>query len=357
MKIVIVGGHLSPALAVIEKLKGEEVFYIGRKHVFEGDKALSLEYQELEKLNIPFFNLKTGRLQRKFTKHTISSLAKIPFGFIQSLTILNKIKPDVVLGFGSYLFLPVALSAKVLNIPVIVHEQTLEAGFTNKLVSKFAKRICISWRSSEDFFPKEKTVLTGNPLRQEIININNDKQIRENSIKTIYITGGGAGAHALNLLVEKTSDKLLEKYSIIHQTGWSEVYRDFERLDKNKNKNYKCQKFLSAKQAALAIQKADLVVGRSGINTVTELIYLSKPAFLIPIPVGQNNEQLKNAKFIKDLGLGEYAEQYLLTPDLFISKIELMLKNINSYSVKENLISEDAAEKIVQVLKDVSKKA
>lgn len=356
MKIVIVGGHLSPALAVIEKLKSEEVFYIGRKHAFEGDKALSLEYQEIEKLNIPFFALNTGRLQRKFTKHTIPSLIKIPLGLVWSLAILNKIKPDVVLGFGSYLFLPVAMAAKLLNIPIVVHEQTLEAGYANKLVAKIAKKICISWKSSESFFPKEKIVLTGNPLRQEIIDVKKMAKVN-NPIPQIYITGGGSGAHVLNLLVEKSLDKLLEKYSIIHQTGWSEVYRDFERLKKIDNKNYQCRKHLSAGEAALAIQKSDLVVGRSGINTVTELIYLKRAAFLIPLPVGQNNEQLKNAQFIKSLGLGEYKEQYLLTSDKFISNIESMLKNIKNYKLKDELISENAAEKIIEVLRNVSKKA
>ena len=153
MKVAIVGGHLSPALAVAEKLKDQEVFYIGRKYTFEGDMGISLESQEMEKLNVPFFDLKTARLQRKFTKHTLPSLLKFPAGFIQAYKILIKIKPDVVLGFGGYLFLPVALAAKLLKIPVVVHEQTLEAGFTNKFVSKFAKKICLSWESSKKYFP------------------------------------------------------------------------------------------------------------------------------------------------------------------------------------------------------------
>jgi UDP-N-acetylglucosamine--N-acetylmuramyl-(pentapeptide) pyrophosphoryl-undecaprenol N-acetylglucosamine transferase len=284
------------------------------------------------------------------------SLIKIPFGFVRSFAILKKIRPDVVLGFGSYMFLPVALASKLLNIPVIVHEQTLEAGVTNKLVAKFAKKVCISWKSSEKFFPKEKIVLTGNPLREEVVNVKKMGSA-ENLMPLIFVTGGGAGAHAINILIEESLNKLLEKYSIIHQTGWSETYRDFERLEKIKNKNYECSKFLSAKEMALIIKKADLIVGRSGINTVTELIYLNKPAFLIPIPVGQNNEQLNNAKFIKSLGLGEYAQQYQLTPELFISGIESMLAKIKNYQVKEDLIFEDAAQNLVEVLKDVSKKA
>jgi UDP-N-acetylglucosamine--N-acetylmuramyl-(pentapeptide) pyrophosphoryl-undecaprenol N-acetylglucosamine transferase len=355
MKIVIVGGHISPALAVIEKLKGEEIFYIGRKHTFEGDKALSLESQEIEKLNIPFFNLNTARLQRKFTKHTLPSLLKFPAGFIQSYKLLNKIKPDVVLGFGGYLFLPVALSAYFLKIPVVIHEQTLEAGFTNKRIAMFAKKVCISWEFSKKFFPKEKVVLTGNPLRQAIIDAKNIKIIK-NKIPLIYITGGSAGAHAINLLVENTLCKLLEKCTIIHQTGASEVYKDFDRLEKLKSKRYECKKFLTASQAAEAISRADLVIGRAGINTVTELIYLQKPAFLIPLSTGQKNEQLNNAEFLKSLGLGEFVEQNLLTPDLFVSTIFSMLDDLSCYRIEDKILIEDAAEKIVGVLKNVAEK-
>lgn len=355
MKIVIVGGHLSPALAVIEKLKDEEIFYIGRKHAFEGDNDVSLESQELSKLNIPFFDLQTARLQRKLTKHTLPSLLKFPNGFRQSYKILNKIKPDVVLGFGGYLFLPVAISAALLKIPVVVHEQTLEAGFANKLVAKFAKKVCVSWKSSEKYFPKEKVILTGNPLREEIIRSGN-RQNDKNKIPLVYITGGSAGAHALNLLVEQTLDRLLQKYSIVHQTGGSEIYKDFERLEKQKSERYTCRKFFTAKEVALMMQRADLVVGRAGINTVTELIYLQKPSFLIPLPFGQKNEQLKNAQFIKNLGLGEFIQQQSLTPDLFVSTIFSMLDKITDYGLREEVLLKDVAERIVGVLKDVTAK-
>ena len=354
MKVVIVGGHLSPALSVIEKLKNEEVFYIGRKYTFEGDKAISLESQEMEKLHIPFFDLNTARLQRKFTKHTLPSLLKFPAGFIQSYKILSKIKPDVILGFGGYLFLPVALAAKFLKIPIVIHEQTLDAGFTNKLVSRFAKKVCLSWESSGKYFPKEKIVLTGNTIRQEVINVKNIKS-EKNKIPIVYITGGSAGAHAINLLVEEALGQLLQKCSVVHQTGGSEVYKDFERLEKQKSDRYDCQKFLIGREAAVAMSRADLVVGRAGMNTVTELIYLQKPAFLIPLPAGQKNEQLKNANFIKNLGLGEFIEQYLLTPDLFVSTIFSMLDNIQRYKSEKN-ITTDAAEKIIGVLKNVTEK-
>src|SRR3990167_6775375 len=170
MKIVIIGGHLTPALSVIEALpKDAQILYIGRKYSLEGDKALSLEYQAITKKGIPFSAIKTGRLQRRITRYTLPSLVKIPYGFGQSLTILRRFKPNVVVGFGGYVSLPVILAAKTLKIPIVIHEQTLEAGFTNKIVAGFADKICISFESSHKYFPKEKTVLTGNPIRRTLI--------------------------------------------------------------------------------------------------------------------------------------------------------------------------------------------
>lgn len=361
MKIVIVGGHLSPALAVLEKLKKENVFYIGRVHSFEGDNAFSLEYREITKLGIPFFSLKTARFQRKFTRYTLSSFLKMPVGFYQALRILNKVKPDVVLAFGGYLSVPVGLAASVLRIPLVIHEQTLEIGFANKILSFFAKKICISFQSSEKFFPKEKTVLTGNPIRPQILNLKDKKN--KNAIPVIYITGGSTGSHAINELVGKSLEKLLENYNVFHQTGNSKIYNDFEKLtviknnlEKNKSKNYSLTKFLSPESSSLMLEKADLVIGRSGINTITELIYLKKPAILIPLPFSQRNEQKKNAEYMKSLGLAEVLEQNLITPDLFILTILAMFKNIDKYKLRKKIIFTNSADKIVNLLKDVSKK-
>ena len=233
MKVVIIGGHLSPALAVIEKLKNDEVFFIGRKNTFEGDSSVSFEYQEIVKLSIPFYGLTSSRLQRKFTRHTFFSLSKFPVSLSQSVGFLRKIRPDVVLGFGGYVSLPVVLAANLLKIPLVIHEQTLEAGFTNKLASRFAKKICISWESSAAYFPKEKTILTGNPLKNDILNSKKNKKII-NKIPRIYITGGSTGAHAINVFVEKNLEKLLKDFVIIHQTGDAKGYNDYDRLEEKK---------------------------------------------------------------------------------------------------------------------------
>lgn len=352
MKIAIIGGHLSPALSVIEKLKEDEVFYIGRKFALEGDSALSLEYQEITARNIDFFDINTGRLQRKFTKHTIKSLSRVPLGFYKAYKLLRETRPQVIMGFGGYVQFPVVLASKLLKIPVVIHEQTLAIGAANKAASGVAKKICISFESSRAYFPPGKTFLTGNPVRDEIVKVSKNPK-KENKLFTIYITGGSLGSHFINSLVLETIESLSEKSFIIHQSGDSKEFEDYEVLSKLQNKNYVVKKFLNSKESAQSLKMADLVIGRAGINTVTELIYLEKPALLIPIPNTSKNEQLRNAQFLKDLGLGEYLEQGSITPEVFLSKLNLMVENIGKYKLKEKVLEENAAEKIVNILKNV----
>ncbi|MCL5970734.1 MAG: UDP-N-acetylglucosamine--N-acetylmuramyl-(pentapeptide) pyrophosphoryl-undecaprenol N-acetylglucosamine transferase [Patescibacteria group bacterium] len=362
MKVVIVGGHLSPALSIIQNLNKEDVYYIGRKHAFEGDKAVSLEYREISRLGLPFFTIKTGRLQRKLTRYTLFSLAKLPVGFFQALRILKKIKPDVVLSFGGYLSIPVGFAAYFLKIPLVLHEQTLEAGLANKILSPFAEKICISWESSLKYFPKEKTVLTGNPIKKEILEVSKLTK-KTNNPPLIYVTGGSSGSHAINYLISKTIRDISKKYILFHQTGDSQKYKDFDKLlevkkglESKYSKNYIIEKFLDSKTSAEIIRRAGLVIGRSGINTVTELIYLKKPAILIPLPFSQKNEQMKNAKFMEGLGLAEVISQNLLTDKLFLEKLYSMFDNLKNYKLKNEILFENSSEKIINVLKDVSKK-
>jgi UDP-N-acetylglucosamine--N-acetylmuramyl-(pentapeptide) pyrophosphoryl-undecaprenol N-acetylglucosamine transferase len=361
MKILITGGHLSPALSVIESLKNAEVAYVGRKFALEGDSALSFEYQVITDLGIKFFPLTTARLQRKISRHTFTSFLKLPVGFSQSLKILRSFKPDVVLGFGSYVSLPVVLSAYFLKIPIVIHEQTLEVGFANKILSRFATKICISWQSSEKYFPIQKTVLTGNPLRKEILAINT--KTGQNKLPVLFVTGGSLGSHFINTLILESLDKLVDKFEIIHQTGDAKKYQDFEKLTnekfriKEKGKRYTLKKFFTPNDSALNLAKADLVISRAGINTVSELLYLSKPALLIPISFSQRDEQLKNAKLLKDNNLAEILESKETTRGSFLNTLFDMEKNLTKYKPNfKDKINSRAAENIIEVLQDVYQK-
>jgi UDP-N-acetylglucosamine--N-acetylmuramyl-(pentapeptide) pyrophosphoryl-undecaprenol N-acetylglucosamine transferase len=375
------GGHFSPALAVIEQMPQDwEILLVGRKHTFEGDSALSLEYQTAKRLGLLFESITTGRFQRKFTKHTFISMAKMPVGFSQAKKILSQFKPDAILSFGGYVSVPVVLAAAAVRVPIVIHEQTLHAGLANKIASRFAKKICISWEESVKFFPKEKVVLTGNPLREEFLNdtksATSSRSITDflNELKErlthgtqythdplIYITGGSGGAHGINVLVKGCLQKLLEEFTVIHQTGDAKEFGDFERLSKAKadlpeayRKFYLIEKFINPEEVLAIMSRADIVISRSGINTVTELLYLGKPCLLVPLPYGQRNEQLTNAEFVKKIGLGEVIDQLSTSPDDLYAKVSEMISNVEVYKKHKEearkLIHTDAAKKIIEVV-------
>lgn len=363
MKVVICGGHLTPALAVIEELKNDEILYVGRKHAMEGDKAESLEYQTINKMKIPFEVLYTGRLQRNLSIYTVPSLAKIPVGFAQAMYLLKSYKPDVVVGFGGYVSVPVIMAANFLRIPTVVHEQTLEAGVANKMLGKVADKICISFSESEKYFPASKTVLTGNPIRKSVSKPNKAFEVKE-KLPVIYITGGSQGSHFINQLVSECLAKLLDRYVIVHQTGASVEFSDFEKLtilkeglNGDKKDRYVLSRFFEPDTVGSIFKKSKLVISRAGVNTISELIYLKKPAFLIPLPNAQKNEQLRNAVFFKEIGLGEYDEQKNITPEEFLFKINGMMQNLESYTIdaEHNHFPRNAAKKIVEVIYAASK--
>lgn len=358
------GGHLSPMLSVIESLdKDSQVLVIGRKYPLEGDSTVSLEYQELISRHVLFKEITTGRLQRKFTKHTVWSIFKFPYGLFQSILILKNSQPDVVLSFGGYISFPVTLASIFLRIPIVVHEQTLQAGLANRITALFAKKVCISWQSSEKFFPKGKTVLTGNPVRKfAISNLKSGGLTENKKLPLIYITGGSVGSHAVNVLIEGCLEKLLKSFRILHQTGDSRMFKDFDRLnnlrkiiDLNLRERYSVCKFVKPQDVGSIMSASSMVVSRSGINTVSELMYFGKPSLLIPLPYSQGNEQVKNALFLKSVGLAEVLFQDKLTSDVLYEKILNMEKHLFNYQKfavsAKKLLNIDSADRIISVVK------
>ena len=341
MKILFTGGHFSPALAIINSLgKKDEAFVIGRRFVFEGDTAESLEYKICKARGIPFHALNTGRLQRNFTRHTIPSLARLPLGFFDALKTLKKWQPDVIVVFGGYIALPVAYAARILKIPIVVHEQTLTAGLANKIIAKFATKICISFDTSRDFFPKDKTIMTGNPVRHEVFEIKNKLEIPKADV--LYITGGSSGSHFINVLIGNSIEKLAENFVVIHQTGESKLHADFSKLTAiqmalpaKTKKNYILKKFILPDEIGWVLHNSTLVISRSGINTISELLSIGRVGLFIPLSTGQKNEQLENARFVKSLGMGDYLIQDTITSAKFIEKIYAMRKSLADY--KKNI--------------------
>lgn len=362
-RIVITGGHFTPALAVIKKLQEEgnwQILFIGRKQTMEGDRGVSVESKIIPRLGISFLNINAGRIQRKLaTRYFILALLKIPLGFFQSFYYLKKLHPDVILSFGGYLAVPVVLSGYLLGVPVITHEQSVSPGLATRFISFFAKKIAVSWEETLKYFPKKKTVLTGNPIREEILNISHPP-CSEPHISTIYVTGGNQGSHVINEAVKKCLPELLKEFKIIHQCGTVEYYKDYEKLStiscqlsvKLRNR-YRLERWFDSEETAEILLQSDLVVSRAGANIISELAFLGKPAILIPFPLG--NEQSTNAKMLANIGLARVLLQEKLTAKTLLCSIKTMMANLEKYKNKgekaKKLVKTDSSDKLIAVLK------
>ncbi|HVZ12032.1 MAG TPA: UDP-N-acetylglucosamine--N-acetylmuramyl-(pentapeptide) pyrophosphoryl-undecaprenol N-acetylglucosamine transferase [Patescibacteria group bacterium] len=366
MKILITGGHFSPALALIRelKLRGHEVAIAGRKHPFEGDPSESYEYQAASAEKIKFYEIKAGRFQRKFTVFTLTSLFRTPAGYLNARSIISEFLPDVVVTFGGYIGLPIAYAAWSMRIPVVLHEQTQKAGVAAKLIGRIATKICTSFESSGKYFDKNKTILTGNPVRPEIFKIT--KKIDVGNIgkkKVIYVTGGSTGSHFINEQIGQILTELLKDHLIIHQTGESR-FGDFEALSAKREQlhtdlkqHYILRKFIKPDEIGYIYSISDLIVARSGINTVMEIIATGKRCVLIPLSHGQTGEQHDNARLIKELGIGDYLLERIVTPETLLSKIHEVERE--SQEFKENLVEAkkiiipDAAARLAEIVENV----
>lgn len=366
-KIIICGVHFTPALAIIEQLKEKDnidVFYIGRKYPLEADDAFSLEYITLKKLKVPFFSLYGGRLQRTISWNFVTSLLKFPLSIIQSAYLLMKIRPDLILSFGGYIALPVCLVGFLFRIPVITHEQTRKLGLANRVIARYARIVCLSWPDTKNIPIDAKTAITGNPIRKSILQISKDKSSLKNSDKSlIYITGGSLGSHSINIIVGDALEELTSKYRIIHQCGNSNNHQDYHYLLHKKTglsqavkNNYQITESITPSEVGKVYQQTALIVGRSGVNTITEIMMFGIPAVLIPLPWAGGNEQEDNALMMKQLSLAEVIYQKDLTSQGLIETINKMMGKIsiyrkNSYKAKHNIIL-NASDRIVSLIEE-----
>jgi UDP-N-acetylglucosamine--N-acetylmuramyl-(pentapeptide) pyrophosphoryl-undecaprenol N-acetylglucosamine transferase len=286
------GGHIYPAIAIANELKSRfpdaEILFVGAK-----DK---MEMQKVPQAGYKIKGLWIAGLQRKLTIQN----AMFPFKLIDSLwksrNIIKEFKPDVVIGTGGFASGAVLKMANSMNIPTVIQEQNSYPGITNKLLSKKANSICVAYENLERFFPKEKMVLTGNPVRQDLLDIQ-DK--REEAIsyfkldatkKTLLVLGGSLGARRINQLIEKELDKLLSlNVQIIWQCG-KFYLEDYKKYNKD---NVQVVAFIE--RMDLVYATADVVISRAGASSVSELCIVGKPVIFIPSPNVAEDHQTKNA--------------------------------------------------------------
>lgn len=324
-RIVVCGGHLSPALAVLEQLKINphiKCFYIGRKYTFENDRAISLEYKTITSLEIPFFSLTTARLSRILTAKAVISLVKFPVGLCQSLWYLLVLRPHAVVSFGGYIALPVAISAWALGIPVITHEQTHVFGLSNRLIAHTAKYILLSWKDTKGAPTGSRVTVTGLPLRNSLFSQKFTSKFKfgDKKLPLLFITGGSSGASTINKSMIPIIAYLVKHFRVLHQTGNAYQNRDYQLLMRERLKfsqkyqqNYRVVTHIPPEYMGSILSLASLVVGRAGANTVSELEAFQIKSILIPLAFSGGDEQMKNAKYLADKGLATVIPQSSLT--------------------------------------------
>jgi UDP-N-acetylglucosamine--N-acetylmuramyl-(pentapeptide) pyrophosphoryl-undecaprenol N-acetylglucosamine transferase len=361
-KVLICGGHPTPALAVVDELKKNhpeiEILFVGRKYAIESERTLSFEYKGCVERHIPFRELQAGRITRLITKSSMLNMFRVPYGFLQAFLLLLQEKPDIIISFGGYIALPVAFWSCILHKPVFTHEQTMKPGAANKCIGFFSKKIFVAFESVLSYFPSDKTEWIGNPVREVVFTQNKLSFPVDTSVPLLYITGGSLGSHGINVHVFSLLDELLPTFTIIHQTGDVKEYGDLETAQKLKRKYQKTYPnryiplaHISDSDMGAVYKQAEFVIGRSGANTFFELIALQKPALFIPLPWSANGEQKAHAEFFKEHGIGEVFDQKSEN-SLLLTTIRVFHKNVSRYkSAFQSLplqLKRDATQTLVQ---------
>ncbi|NVM22385.1 MAG: undecaprenyldiphospho-muramoylpentapeptide beta-N-acetylglucosaminyltransferase [Desulfobacterales bacterium] len=315
------GGHIFPAVAMAEAFRVKDpagaILFAGTGRPLE---LSALSRKGFDHVSIAAEGLKGRGLWRQ-----IRSLAKLPKGLWQAVMIIWRFDPDIIIGVGGYASGPVALAAKLMRKKVVIHEQNFLPGFTNRLLGRFAHRIFISFPDDLDMFRSSKTLVTGNPVRRELL-VEGKGTERVADRFTVLVVGGSQGAHAINRAVAEAIDCLKDsaRISFIHQTGprdaaW--VADSYER----RGIRAVVEPFFD--DMASGYRAADLVVCRAGATTVAEVTSLGKPAIFIPYPFAANNHQELNARYVADSGGGEVILEKDLTGAILAARIDHYASN------------------------------
>ena len=305
------GGHLFPGIAVAEEMLRR--FPQGRILFVSTDRAIdnkTLAARSFEKKAIACLPLKG-----KSVWGTLKSVAQLPISLWQALRIVRAFRPQLVLGVGGYVTGPVVLAARLMGVKTCIHEQNSIPGMANRMLGKIVDQIYISIPGSEDFFPKGKAVLTGNPVRAELLH-EAGQQKDHAARKMVLVLGGSQGAHRVNgLMVEAFAENLsADPVQVRHQTGSSDeawVRKAYGEA------GVAAQVSSFITDMAAAYREADLVVSRAGATTLAELAVLGKPAILIPYPYAADDHQTTNAAFLAAGGAAlMFQEQELDGPKL-----------------------------------------
>ena len=318
-KIVLTGGgtagHITPNIALLPRLaeNGYEVSYIGS---YEG-----MEKRLIEDFDIPYYGIATGKFRRYFDLKNCTDPFRVIKGFAEARKILKQIQPDIVFSKGGFVAVPVIRAAASLKIPCVIHESDMTPGLANKICIPVAKRICCNFPETMKTLPAERAVLTGSPIREELLKGNRQAAYKlcgfNDTKPVLMVIGGSLGSAAINQAVREALPQLLNDFQIVHICGKDKIdnlllntrgYKQFEYL-KNELKD--------------VFAMADVVVSRAGANAICELLALKKPNLLVPLSAGASRgDQILNARSFEAQGFSIVIDEDYLSPALLTEKVQ-----------------------------------
>ena len=347
------GGHIFPAISIANAIKNKcpnaDILFVGAENRMEMEKVPAAGY--------PIIGLPVSGFDRK---HLLKNI-KVLFRLFKSIRLADKtvksFSPDIAVGVGGYASGPTLWAAARRGIPTLIQEQNSYAGVTNKLLASKAKAICVAYENMDRFFPKDRIILTGNPVRQELQNdtINREEAIRffnlDPSKKTILVIGGSLGARTINNSIAAGIEKIPQNIQLIWQSGKGYDTQAQKALEEKKPENIKQMPFIS--RMDMAFKAADLVISRAGASSISELCLLGKPVILIPSPNVAEDHQTKNAQALSTKNAALMirdcdAQNLLIDTALKTVQDETSLKNMSDNISK--MAQRDSATRIADII-------
>ena len=355
------GGHIFPALSIANELKRRypdcEILFVGAEDRMEMEKVPAAGY--------PIVGLPVSGFDRSSLVKNFQVVARLLKSLHLAKKTVRDFRPDIAIGVGGYASGPTLWMAASLGIPTLIQEQNSYAGVTNKLLAKKAKRICVAYEGMEKFFPADRIVLTGNPVRSDLEHAQNKRDEAAAFFglspekKTLLVVGGSLGARTINRSIENGLDKILSSgVQLIWQTGRYYHEEALKRLKAYHGMPVWCSDFIS--RMDYAYSAADLVISRAGAGTISELCLLKKPVVLVPSPNVAEDHQTKNALALVDreaalMVTDQEAPQQLLDKALATLADDALLANLSQNIVK--LAYHDSAGKIADEIEKIIKKS
>ena len=308
--IVLTGGgtagHVTPNIAMLPRLqeRGYQISYIGS---YDG-----IEKKLIEELGIPYYGISSGKLRRYFDPKNFSDPFKVLKGYGEAKKLLKKLKPDIVFSKGGFVSVPVVIAAKHRKIPAIIHESDMTPGLANKLCIPSAVKVCCNFPETVSQLPPDKAVLTGTPIRQELMNGNRIAALEFTGLSTdkpiIMIIGGSLGATAVNDAVRRILPQLLKSFQVVHLCGKDKLDKSLQNIS-----GYVQYEYIK-KELADLFALADIVISRAGANAICEISALKKPNLLIPLSAkASRGDQILNARSFERLGYSMVLEEEQIT--------------------------------------------